>query len=97
MRLQPKQRALPSFARLGLFDFRLGFARGSGKTGQACEGARPYTNSKPVPTQTLSPDHVPQGRLIMDNQRRALQFRHVASAELGEQAGDRFAAGAHQL
>jgi hypothetical protein len=32
----------------------------------------------------------------MDHQRRALQFRRLISAELGEQAGDRFEAGARQ-
>jgi hypothetical protein len=35
--------------------------------------------------------------MVTDNQRRALPFRRLISAELGEQAGDRFAAGAHQL
>jgi hypothetical protein len=32
----------------------------------------------------LSPDHALQGRVVMDNQHRSLQFRHVAAPELGE-------------
>ena len=52
---------------------------------------------RPLPATALSPDHAPQGRLVMDNQHRPLQFRRIASAELGEQAGDGFAAGADQL
>jgi len=62
------------------------------------EGSEPSeARQRPLPAPTLSPDHIPQGRLVMDNQHRPLQFRRLASAELGEQASDGFAAGTDQL
>jgi hypothetical protein len=58
---------VPSFARLGPFDFPLGFARGFGKTGQAREGARPYTGSsfRLYADSRTSPYNTGSGRSFM--------------------------------
>jgi hypothetical protein len=53
--------------------------------------------SEDLITGHLSPNQASQRRAVMDNQHRPLQFRKVISAELGEQAGDGFAAGADEL